>query len=98
VWSVGFSVPLLMNCAVARMIWLIVVISINGGPPQIIEKIPYEDMQGCQAEKAMRDSRQAHFVVPNGASSIKRKVFCTYDPAGATFEGFAMRYTTVVPA
>jgi hypothetical protein len=87
-----------MNCAMARMIWLIVVISINGEPPQIIEKIPYEDMQGCQAEKAMRDSRQAHFVVPNGASSIKRKVFCTYDPAGATFQGFAVQYTSVVPA
>jgi hypothetical protein len=81
----------------ARMIWLIVVISINGGPPQIVEKIPYEDMQGCQAEKAMRDSRQAHFVVPNGTSSIERKVFCTYNPEGATFEGFAMRYTTAVP-
>ena len=79
------------------MIWLIVVISINGGPPQIVEKIPYKDMQGCQAEKAVRDSRQAHFVAPNG-TSIERKVFCTYNPEGATFEGFAMRYTTAVGA
>jgi hypothetical protein len=70
-----------MDCAMARMIWLMVVISINGGSPQIVEKIPYEDMQGCQAEKAMRDSRQAHFVVPNSTSSIERKVFCTRDPA-----------------
>jgi hypothetical protein len=80
------------------MIWLIVVISINGGPPQIVEKIPYEDMQGCQAEKAMRDSRQAHFVFPKGTSSMERKVFCTYNPEGATFEGFAMGYATAVPA
>jgi hypothetical protein len=69
-----------MNCTTARMIWLIVVIYINSGPPQVFEKIPYEDIQSCQAEKAVRDSRQAHFVVPNG-TSVERKVFCTKDPA-----------------
>jgi hypothetical protein len=58
------------------MIWLIVTISINGGPPQVIEKIPYADMQSCQAEKAARDSRRDYFVVANGIS-IKRNVFCS---------------------
>jgi hypothetical protein len=59
---------------VALMIWLIVLISINAGLPQVLEKVPYGDMQSCQAEKAVRDSRQAHFVTPNG-TSIERKVF-----------------------
>jgi hypothetical protein len=62
------------------MIWLIVLISINGGPPRILEKIPYEDMQSCQAEKAVRDSRRDYFVLANGGS-IKRRVFCSEAPA-----------------
>jgi hypothetical protein len=47
------------------MIWLIVTISINGGPPQVSEKIPYPDMQSCQAEKAARDHRQDFFGFAN---------------------------------
>jgi hypothetical protein len=62
------------------VIWLIVLISINAGPSQVVEKIPYEDMKSCQAEKAARDGRQAYFVIANG-SSIDRKVFCSEDPA-----------------
>jgi hypothetical protein len=62
------------------MIWLIVLISINGGPQQVIEKIPYEDMQSCQAEKSVRDSRNLHFVGANGLS-MDRKVICSVDPA-----------------
>jgi hypothetical protein len=57
------------------MIWLIVLISINGGPLQILDKIPYQDMQSCQVEKMARDSRQASFVNASGAS-IERKAVC----------------------
>ena len=62
------------------MIWLIVLISINGGPRQVVEKILYEDIQSCQAEKAVRDSRSFHFVGANGLS-IERKVVCSVNPA-----------------
>jgi hypothetical protein len=62
------------------MVWLIVLISINGGPPGVLDKIPYEDMQSCQAEKAARDSRRDYFVESNGAS-VKREVMCVTDPA-----------------
>jgi hypothetical protein len=61
------------------MIWLIVLLSVNAGPPRVVEKIPYEDMQSCQAEKALRNSRHGVFV--NGVISIERKVFCSEDPA-----------------
>jgi hypothetical protein len=44
------------------VIWLIVLISINGGPPGVLDKIPYGDMESCQAEKAARDSRRDYFV------------------------------------
>jgi hypothetical protein len=62
------------------MIWLIVLISINGGPQQVVEKILYEDIQTCQAEKAARDSRSLHFVGANGFS-MERKVICSVEPA-----------------
>jgi hypothetical protein len=68
-----------VNCAVARMVWLVVVISLNGRPPQVIEQVPFESMQGCQAEKALRDSRQSTFFVPN-ETSIRRAIFCSDDP------------------
>jgi hypothetical protein len=58
------------------MIWLIVTISISGGPPQVAEKIPYPDMQSCQAEKAARDSRQVYFGFAHNVS-VKRSVVCS---------------------
>jgi hypothetical protein len=61
------------------MFWLIVTISINGGLPQLSEKIPFEDMQSCQAEKAARDSRPAYFSARN--ISVTRNVVCLKDPA-----------------
>jgi hypothetical protein len=64
------------------MIWLVVVISINAGPPQVVEKIPYEDLQSCQAEKAVRDSRRDfYFSVKKNGISVERKVFCSGDSA-----------------
>jgi hypothetical protein len=33
------------------MIWLIIVISVNGGRPQVVDKVPYDDLHACQAEK-----------------------------------------------
>jgi hypothetical protein len=63
------------------MIWLIVTISVNGGPPQVAEKIPYADMQSCQAEKAARDSRQDYFAFARGVS-VKRNVVCLDSAAG----------------
>jgi hypothetical protein len=63
------------------MIWLIVTISINGGPPQVAEKIPYPDMQSCQAEKAARDHRQDSFAFANNVS-VKRSVVCSDSTAG----------------
>jgi hypothetical protein len=65
------------------MVWLIVLISINGGPTGVLDKIPYEDLQSCQAEKAARDSRRDFFVESNGGS-IGRKVMCVTDPAAVT--------------
>jgi hypothetical protein len=62
------------------MVWLIVLISINGGPPRVLDKIPYEDLQSCQAEKVARDSRRDYFVESNG-DSVERKVMCLTDPA-----------------
>jgi hypothetical protein len=62
------------------MIWLIVLISINGGPQQVVDKILYEDMQSCKAEKAARDSRMIHFVGASGFS-MERKVICSVEPA-----------------
>jgi hypothetical protein len=66
------------------MTWLIVVISVNAGPPQVVEKIPYEDLRSCQAEKAVRDNRQDVYLhITNGVSvgvSVERKVFCSKDP------------------
>jgi hypothetical protein len=50
-------------------------VSLNGGLPQVLEKIPYENIQSCQAEKAARDSRVDNFVFAN-TISIKRNVFC----------------------
>lgn len=58
------------------MIWLIVLVSINGGDQRVIERIPYKDMQSCQAEKAVRDSRPDHFVFANDLS-LKRTVLCS---------------------
>jgi hypothetical protein len=57
------------------MIWLIVTISINGGPPQVSEKIPDPDMQSCQAEKAARETVKIPSPLPitfrsRGASSV----------------------------
>jgi hypothetical protein len=42
------------------MIWLIVLISIDGGPQQAVEQIPYADVQSCQAEKVMRERVAIH--------------------------------------
>jgi hypothetical protein len=61
------------------MIWLIVPISINGGLPRVLEKIPYEDMQSCGAGKAVRNSRRDYSVLVD-VSSIERKVFCLEEP------------------
>jgi hypothetical protein len=59
------------------MIWLFVVISLNAGPPQVVEKIPYEDLQSCLTEKTLRDSRRDdYFHVPTGMS-VERKIFCS---------------------
>jgi hypothetical protein len=58
------------------MIWLIVLISINAGPPRVLEKVPYADMQCCQAEKAARDSRQDYFAFAHNVS-VKRSVVCS---------------------
>jgi hypothetical protein len=63
------------------MIWLIVTISINGALPQVAEKIRYEDMQSCQAEKAVRDHRQDSFAFPHGVS-VNRNVVCLGGPEG----------------
>jgi hypothetical protein len=63
------------------MIWLIVTISINGAPPQVAEKIPYGDMQSCQAEKAVRDHRQDSFAFAHGVS-VNRNVVCLGGPEG----------------
>jgi hypothetical protein len=68
------------ECAMARMIWLIVLISIDGGRPQVVEKIPFKDMQSCQAEKAVRDSRRYYFAFAHDIS-VKRNVVCSEDPA-----------------
>jgi hypothetical protein len=68
------------NSGAALVIWLIVLISINGEHPQVLEKIPYKDIQSCQAEKAVRDSRRDYFAVANGIS-IKRNVVCLEDAA-----------------
>jgi hypothetical protein len=58
------------------VIWLIVVITINGGPPQVLEEIPFKDMQSCLAEKAARDSRKAVFYYPE-VGSIERRLLCS---------------------
>jgi hypothetical protein len=50
------------------MIWLIVLISINGGPQRAIEEIPYADLQSCEAEKVVREGRVALHSVPHIAS------------------------------
>jgi hypothetical protein len=50
------------------MIWLIVLMSINGGPPLVASKIPYADMQSCLAEKAERDRRQGTFAFAHNVS------------------------------
>jgi hypothetical protein len=65
------------------MAWLIVFVSINGTPPRAVEKIPFDDMQSCQAEKAARDSRQAFFASHAFARhvTVERKVVCSVDPA-----------------
>jgi hypothetical protein len=64
------------------MIWLIVWISINGGTPQVAERIPYADMQSCQAEKSVRDHRKDSFAFARGVS-VTRNVVCLDDePAG----------------
>jgi hypothetical protein len=65
----------------AVMIWLVVVISINAGPPQVVEKIPYEDLQSCQAEKAVRDGRRDFYLSVRNGISFERKVFCSKDSA-----------------
>jgi hypothetical protein len=67
---------------VTLMVWLIVLIFINAGPPRVLERVPYVDMQSCRAEKAVKDSRQAYFVTSNG-TSIRGKVFCSEGPGGA---------------
>jgi hypothetical protein len=61
------------------MIWLIIVISVNGGRPQVVEKVPYDDLHACQAEKALRDGRPSYFRAATGVS-VERKVFCSNDP------------------
>jgi hypothetical protein len=62
------------------MIWLIVLISISGGPPRVVERVPYNDVQSCQAEKVLRDSRPDYFRAGNGIS-IKRNVVCSEEAA-----------------
>jgi hypothetical protein len=64
----------------AVVIWLVVWISINGAPPQVVEKIPYDDMQSCQAEKAARDHRQDIFTARG--VSVVRSVICSDGTAG----------------
>jgi hypothetical protein len=63
------------------MIWLIVWLSINGTPPRVVEKIPFNDMKSCQAEKAVRDSRQGTFLSFAHNASVKRTVVCSDDDA-----------------
>jgi hypothetical protein len=46
------------------MIWLIVLISLDGGPQQAIEQIRYADLQSCQAEKLVRETRVATHPSP----------------------------------
>jgi hypothetical protein len=64
----------------ALMIWLIVMISVNAGPPQVLEKVPYEDLRSCLAEKAVRDSRRDFYFHATNGVSVERKVFCSKDP------------------
>jgi hypothetical protein len=62
------------------MIWLIILMSINGGPPRVVERIPFDDMQSCQAEKAVRDSREGTFTLANKLS-VKSDVVCLDAPS-----------------
>jgi hypothetical protein len=70
------SLPLERGC----MIWLIVSVSVNGGLAEVVESIPYADMQSCQAAKAVRDSRQADFYSFANNTSVKSTAVCSDEP------------------
>jgi hypothetical protein len=65
------------------MIWLIIMISVNGAHPQVINRIPYDNLQACEAEKALRDNHPPDFQLRAGTRlSIVRKIICSDNPGG----------------